>query len=207
MTRDLWRAALRPGPECPPLEELAELAAGRLAGRGRLREHTRRCAHCAGELALLEAWEEEPPVPGRRSRPALALLAAGVVLAVCAGTLYQLRTPTPALPDRLSAAETLRSNTILAAGPEGDLDAAPAKLQWEAVASAARYRVTLMEVDRTVLWQAESQDTSVVLPAAVRALCLPAKTLLWRVHAVDASGRALADSEVARFRVRPAPGH
>jgi hypothetical protein len=210
VSRDLWRAAFRAGPGCPSIEELA-------ANPDRAREHARRCPRCAAELTLLEAWQEEPPRNdrdvgwivarlrghARAPRAGALLVAAGVVLALFAGLLYRPRPEAPSVSARMGAETVLRSNSIDATEPEGDLDRPPAELRWRALAGADRYVAVLMEVDRAPLWQAETREAAVALPRSVQERCLPGKTLLWQVRALDAGGLPLAASEITRFRVKP----
>jgi hypothetical protein len=60
-----------------------------------------------------------------------------------------------------------------------------------------------MEVDRREVWSVSTTATGVDLPADVRALSVPSRTLLWDVTAYDASGAAIADSGRQTFRVVP----
>lgn len=103
--------------------------------------------------------------------------------------------------DLLRGPHVLRSEELVAVGPTGDLKQAPAELRWQAIPAAARYRVKVMEVDRAELWQTESSQTSVLLPAAVRAMIVPGKTLLWQVTAIDSASKPVAASQILRFRV------
>jgi hypothetical protein len=96
--------------------------------------------------------------------------------------------------------EVFRSSTITVLAPTGDIAEAPSDVRWEAVPNAARYRVRLLEVDRTELWSDDVADTRAAIPPAARARVVPAKTLLWEVSAFDAEGRRVAQSEAVRFR-------
>jgi len=122
-------------------------------------------------------------------------MAAAAVLLVVSGVLY-LRHPAPGLPTTIDAGRELpRSSSVALSAPIGDVVEAPRRLQWEPVAGRrVRYHVRLMEIDRHELWTSDATATSVEVPAAVRAAIVPAKTLLWQVSALDASGVRLADS-------------
>jgi hypothetical protein len=85
--------------------------------------------------------------------------------------------------------------------PTGDLTKAPAALRWQAMSGAKRYRIRVMEVDQNELWQTESGEATVSLPAAVRATIVPGKTLLWQVTALDSAGNPVAASQILRFRL------
>ncbi len=79
-------------------------------------------------------------------RPALAL---AVVLLMLGGGYYLSNQGTPQLPaDIGSSPEATRSLSVTLRGPIGDQANVPARLQWEPVNGAARYRVRLSEVDR-----------------------------------------------------------
>ena len=95
----------------------------------------------------------------------------------------------------------LRSEELVALDPTGDLTKAPAELRWQAMPGAKRYRVRVMEVDQNELWQTESGEASVSLPAIVRGTIVPGKTLLWQVMALDSAGNPVAASQILRFRL------
>jgi hypothetical protein len=56
-----------------------------------------------------------------------------------------------------------------------------------------------MEVDNSPLWSTETTETSVEIPASLRAKIFPGKPILWQVTAVDAQGRVLGTSQIQRF--------
>jgi len=95
----------------------------------------------------------------------------------------------------------LRSEELVALDPTGDLTKAPAALRWQAMSGAKRHRIRVMEVDQNELWQTESGEATVSLPAAVRATIVPGKTLLWQVTALDSAGNPVAASQILRFRL------
>ena len=139
---------------------------------------------------------------GTRWLTPAAVALAGVL--VIAGVGLQLRHgAAPALDSGGQGHDVMRSSALLLSAPVGDLREAPGEVAWQAVDGAAKYRVRIFEVDRTPLWQAETAETRVPLPADVRSRIVPAKTLLCEVIAVDAAGAKIADSEKVRFRVAP----
>jgi hypothetical protein len=79
--------------------------------------------------------------------------------------------------------------------------AAPQRLEWRPVSGAVRYRVRLMEVDRRELWSIDTAGTAADLPEPIRALAVPAKTLLWQVTAYNAASAVIAESGQERFRL------
>ena len=135
----------------------------------------------------------------KRVLPALAL--AAVLLAVVGG-IYLTNQAGPGLPrDIGSSPETTRSLTIAVRGPIGDQAAVPARLQWQPVSGAARYRVRLSEVDRQEIWSSDTVDSAIDLPPDVRARIVPGKTLVWQVTAYGASNAPIAESSAERFRL------
>lgn len=132
------------------------------------------------------------------------LSAAAVVLAVVGG--YYLLVPhAPLVPGDIGAgragSDVVRALTVVVQAPEGDQPAPPPRFSWRAANGAARYRVELLEVDRHQLWSTETATTEVDVPADVRGLMTPGKTLLWQVTAIDASNAPIAQSGIQRFRV------
>lgn len=138
--------------------------------------------------------------------PALsrAALVVGCLFIVISGSLYLRRGSAPVLNTVLdSGSEVVRSNAVPLISPKGDLTMRPDSLQWQAVPGAARYQVSIMEVDRTELWKTEATAVSVEIPGAVRARIQPAKSLLWQVIALDAAGKRLGASDLEKFRLVP----
>ena len=97
----------------------------------------------------------------------------------------------------------MRSLSVGLRTPIGDQVEAPKRFEWQRVASAVRYHVSLMEVDRHQLWAIDTSNTAVMLPLAVRGQIVPAKTLLWQVKAFGAGDALVAESGVERFRLAP----
>ena len=131
--------------------------------------------------------------------PAAATLA--VVLVIAGVTLQWRRSIQPALDTGSGGREVLRSSSIAISSPMGDVREKPAEIRWEAVPAAARYRVRIMEVDRTEIWSADATSPRIDLPPAAGAFIVPSKTLLIQVAAFDASGQKIAESEPVRFRL------
>ena len=131
--------------------------------------------------------------------PAAATLA--IVLVFAGITIEVRRERRPSLDTGTSGAEVLRSSGIAILSPIGDLREKPTGIRWEAAPNATRYRVRIMEVDHTELWNTDATSPRVDLPPDVESLIVPWKTLLVQVAAFDASGRKLAESETVRFRL------
>lgn len=233
--RELYRQALAPGKDCPPINNLDRLLEPN-APRD-LALHVASCCYCRTELELLRVFQAAPrseaeaeavqaitaklqarlpqivPVPAAGSEPwwrrlfqapwlsPAAMAMAGVLIAVAAGVEWrhsgapEIHAPNP--PEQA----VLRSGTFHVMFPAGDIREVPREIRWQPVAGAAQYELRLLEVDRHELWKATASKPQADLPPQVQALIVPAKTLLWEVVALDGTGRKLAESEPARFRL------
>jgi Putative zinc-finger len=136
------------------------------------------------------------PWPSLRAAFSLA----AVLLAVI-GSFYLFKSDVPRLPSDVAGTETTRSLTVIARAPIGDQTNVPERCEWQPVPGAERYHVSLMEVDRHEIWAADTTDTFVMLPPAVRGQIIPAKTLVWQVKAFGAGAAPIAESGVERFRL------
>jgi hypothetical protein len=92
-----------------------------------------------------------------------------------------------------------RSQEVQLVSPIGDAEQVPLELRWQTFAGAATYRIVVMEVDHSALWTSETKESSVELPASLRAKMLPDKPILWQVTALDAQARVLGTSQVQKF--------
>jgi len=194
--------------------------------------HLEDCASCSTESALFREFlngevspEEKVGVDWveRRIRPPYAqdlndtsswmdrlastlrgspLVWAGAAAMLLAAVLV-VRDAPPGLPGGLGNGRIVeRSGQLQAAGPIGDIDAPPSFLEVVAVADAVTYRFKLQEIDRTLIWEADSAQPRVELPAEIAAEALPGRTLVWRAAVLDESGSILAETQSTRFAVR-----
>lgn len=148
------------------------------------------------------------PFPGpRRPAPApsrlFTRLAAAAVLILAAGLgwrgFYQPEPPLP--PPETGGA--VRSAAIEVLAPRGELEEIPAELRWDSWPGAHSYRVRLMEVDGTILWQEPVPSPPARLPREVVARLHRAVVYLWTVDALGKDGSVLATAEPVRFHARP----
>jgi hypothetical protein len=140
-----------------------------------------------------------PMAPRRKILPPRAL-AAAAMLVVALGIGYVAQNREPSVDGAIRTGDFYRSSKIKVTTATGDLATSPSQLQWAPVAGASAYDVTVLEVDRTVLWKATTQAPSVALPATLTAQFVPGKTIFWEVTA--RSGNAVvAQSGTERFRV------
>lgn len=236
MNRETLKSALAPTSDCLTPQQLEAC----MAEPHKQNAHLSSCAHCQAELAMLQAFESDAPLPGEgaavawissqldrrmdqikgQSRGATVagaslwtrmwagwnariLVPAAAVMAVAIASFVMLR---PAKEPDLRADAgngpvVFRSQQVDITGPVGSVSEAPKSFAWKAYSGAARYKISLMEVDRNPLWDAETGATSIALPDAIRGKLLTGKTVLWQVTALDAQGKVLATSQAERLVV------
>lgn len=221
--RDRLAAATARTALCIPLERLGEdLTEDE-------RRHVAECARCETELRLWREFHDPSPgdderavrwvaaeiarrratpastasrpfwSPGMFRLPAFAAAAAALLLVATLGYLALDREPGISAPP--AGADGYRSAGVQVVGPVGTVPAAPTRLEWKAVEGAARYDVSVLEVDRTVLWRTSCDEPSATLPDRVVAQFVPGKTVLWEVTARDRGGATVALSGMQQFRV------
>ena len=98
-----------------------------------------------------------------------------------------------------------RTQELQVIEPVGEVPSGPETLRWQVFPGASGYQVSVMEIDQTILWHAQTHDQSLTIPVAVRDKMFPGKPLLWRVEAVNSQGRVVASSQVQRFSVQRKP--
>lgn len=209
--------------ECVPVDRFAE----RLTPAER--DHIAGCARCQTDAALWHGVNDTAPRPHegaavqwiveelkRRNQPPgdapraavigrwlswRPLSALGAVLAVAVTLGYVARDREPGVSGTGGALQNYRSAQLQLRSPIGDQSAVPGQLEWIGVPGAVAYDVSILEVDRTVLWSASTTGSLLALPSSVTARLVPGKTVLWEVAARDASGKPVAVSGAQSFRV------
>lgn len=191
---------------------LDEMAVARIAeGGGRPEElaHLVSCAECrtqvaevagaltAGAVAMEAGRLARGPAGTWRRR----LLGAGAAAAAIALTVLLARTPAHA--PAAGAAVYRDSTTSLLSGPTvvAPVDAVvrrPVELRWKAAPEVSQYRVTVFDAEGSVMWEGETGDTRVALPAAVT--FTDGVVYWWRVEARVGFDR-WAPSELTAFSV------
>lgn len=212
-----WKEVLAPGPECIGVARLDDLDAAAYI-------HIDSCARCQSELALFREIVREESSPEevravewiagelqRRNnvvsfRPkagrVLYAAAAALLMAIGAGTWMQMREPSIDAP--VGGPAVYRSARLDVIAPVGDLAQPPNELRWNVVPQASQYRVRLMEVDGTVVWNSETVKPAVALPPTVVAQFAPGKSLLWEVKAFRGNEMlASSGTQTVRVSVKP----
>lgn len=217
---DLLRGALahhRSGdppatPECLDDDTLAALAEGVLGDERRAAAvpHLAACPRCRMVVASVARALADPGVAreirgaeggrrwgGRRHGwAAAAVAAAAVLLLLAVPTQFQEET----LPHR--APPITAAPAPEAVSPQGPV-AEARSLRWTPVSGADRYRIAMFDAAGTVLFEAELDGTSAVLPDS--ALPVAGETYWWRVEARVGFDRWVA-SDLIEFSVARGPG-
>jgi len=126
-------------------------------------------------------------------------LAAAAALSAVAIGLHERNVDHPSF--HTSGDVVYRSATVQAVSPVGDLQTVPLALHWTSTESAYTFRVTVMEVDGSVLYTKTTSETELALPGLLRDQFQPGRTLLWKVAALEAGGNVLEESHTERFRL------
>jgi hypothetical protein len=141
----------------------------------------------------------------RRSRPSRSLLRFAAAAVLVLGGLLGYRafqTPEPILPTPPEMGGVMRGSEVEVLTPVGDVAEMPTELRWVPKGGAAFYRVRIIAVDDTVLWEGTALAPPARLPEEVAGRLHRAVLYTWTVEALDASGAPLAVSEPVRFKVR-----
>ncbi|HLY97508.1 MAG TPA: hypothetical protein VKT33_00430 [Candidatus Angelobacter sp.] len=224
-----WQDAISAGDHCLSWDALRDIMDGGSSNTRNV-QHLSGCVHCQAELAMLKSFERALPaendqtavdwivarlqrkqgirtasVPFWRdwlSIPRIATAAALVTMAGLSFSLYiSSRQERPLLHGSFSENLKMRSGDIRLAGPSGELDETPDTFRWEALPLAKSYSIQLLEVDGTILWSGMSAENSLIANPELKMKMHPGKMLLWKVTALDASGKPIAISSAERFRV------
>lgn len=226
----VWRDAVSAGENCLSLEDIERFVEGGGSDE-KSAQHLAGCPHCQAELAMLRSFEESLPgnadqaavqgiadqlrrAQGARKAPArvgfwrplltvphLAGVAALMLVGLGVSLYVSNRHERPSLRIPSSESQAMRSGDIHLAGPSGDLDQPPESFHWDAFPLAKSYSVQILEVDGTELWHGETMENVLIADSVVKAKMHTGKTLLWKVTAVDSSGRPIAVSSPNKFRV------
>ena len=135
--------------------------------------------------------------------PYLAGAAALAVVLTLGVSLYRsMNVESPGQIGGSHGTSAFRSGAVHLVSPVGEQSQAPAEFRWDAVPGASSYVVELKDVASQALARATSTENTLAVTPEMRANILPGKPLTWKVTALDASGKAVADSSGGDFKVR-----
>ena len=95
-----------------------------------------------------------------------------------------------------------RSGSIHLVSPIAEQKAAPAEFRWEAVQGASSYQVELQDVAGITLATAKSSQNVLPVTPEMKAAMVSDKPLKWKVTALDAAGKEIANSSAEQFKVK-----
>jgi hypothetical protein len=95
-----------------------------------------------------------------------------------------------------------RSGSIHLVSPIADQNNAPAEFRWDAIAGAGSYSVELKDVAGITLASATSPQNVLPVTPEMKANMLSGKPLKWKVTALDAAGKEIANSSTEQFKIR-----
>jgi len=127
----------------------------------------------------------------------------GFALPVAAAVIAALVLTLPGRIGRHAPADQMRGAEAVPRlrEPAATVDHLPARFAWSAAAGAVTYRLQIVAVDSTLIYQATTADTAIEIPAgALPATLVSAR---WRVVPYDDAGLELPIPPYAEFRVVP----
>jgi hypothetical protein len=95
-----------------------------------------------------------------------------------------------------------RSGAIHLVSPIADQKSAPAEFHWDAVQGASSYTVELKDVAGITLATAKSSQNVLQVTPEMKANMTADKPLKWKVTALDANGKEIANSNAEQFKVK-----
>jgi hypothetical protein len=95
-----------------------------------------------------------------------------------------------------------RSASIHLVSPIADQTSAPAEFHWDAVQGAASYTIELKDVAGITLGSAKSTQNMLPVTPEMKANMIAGKPLKWKVTALDAAGKEIANSSLEQFKVK-----
>lgn len=95
----------------------------------------------------------------------------------------------------------LRTGGIHFLSPVGELNQMPSEFRWEAFTGASSYKIELRDAIGTVLASTQTKKNVLMITPEIKAKITVGKPLSWKVTALDASGKEIANSTGGDFKV------
>jgi hypothetical protein len=95
-----------------------------------------------------------------------------------------------------------RSGSIHLVSPIAEQKSAPTEFHWDAVQGASSYTVELKDVAGITLATAKSSQNLLQVTPEMKANMISGKPLKWKVTAIDANGKEIANSSMEDFKVK-----
>ena len=204
---------VNPLPDCLDEESIAALAEGNIAppDSAAAVAHLVACARCREELASVARLVDAPevkfeierlaghPRAGRRRHLGRIFMLVG---ALAAGLLIMLLPESSRFAKRLYREESVTGSAApRLVAPVGEMTGSDA-FRWTSVPRADQYQITIFAPDGSVITEAKTRDTAIVLPQLMARV--PNDTILWRVAAHVGWEDRWTSSELEMLAVRRA---
>jgi len=95
-----------------------------------------------------------------------------------------------------------RSGSIHLVSPIAEQNSAPAEFHWGAVKGASSYTVELKDVAGITLATAKSTQNYLASSSDIKAVMISGKPLKWKVTALNADGKEIANSSTEEFKIK-----
>jgi hypothetical protein len=95
-----------------------------------------------------------------------------------------------------------RSGAIHLVSPIAEQPTAPSEFRWDAVQGASSYTVELKDVAGITLATANSAQNLLPITSEMKAVMISGKPLKWKVTALDANGKEIANSSTEQFKIK-----
>jgi hypothetical protein len=128
-----------------------------------------------------------------------AALAAVLVLAI---SLYKPEANHPRVGGPQTGTTVFRSGEVKLLSPSGELTQTPSEFRWEAVPGAASYRVDLSDALDKPLASTTSAQPKIQTTPEMNAAMHARMPIKWKVTALDASGKSIAESSGGSFKIK-----
>jgi len=128
-----------------------------------------------------------------------AALAAVLVLGI---SLYHGSSDGPGKINPGLGSGQFRSGSIHLVSPIAEQNNAPTEFRWDAVQGAASYTVELKDVAGIPLATAKTTQNVLPITSDMKAAMIFGKPLKWKVTAIDATGKEIANSGTEDFKVK-----
>ncbi len=151
------------------------------------------------------AQQKAARVPFWRTRFRIPYLAGATALAavlIVGISLYHGNSDGPGRINPGIGSGPFRSGAIHLVSPIADQSSAPAEFRWDAVQGASNYTVELKDVAGITLATAKSTQNFLVVSSEMKAVMISDKPLKWKVTAMNADGKEIANSSLEQFKVK-----
>lgn len=95
-----------------------------------------------------------------------------------------------------------RSGAVHLVSPIAEQASAPTEFRWDAIQGASSYTVELKDVAGITLASAKTTQNFLAASSEMKSVMISGKPLKWKVTAMDAAGKEIANSSMEQFKVK-----